>query len=43
MIGLELDFRKLMASGRVLILTGLLQYPLCVLFGCSRRASSWTR
>ena len=33
MIGLELDIRKLMASGRVLILTGLLQYPLCVLFG----------
>jgi Kef-type K+ transport system membrane component KefB/voltage-gated potassium channel Kch len=33
MIGLELDFRKLMASGRVLILSGLLQYPLCVLFG----------
>ena len=33
MIGLELDFRKLMASGRVLILSGLLQYPLCILFG----------
>ena len=33
MIGLELDFRKLLASGRVLLLTGLLQYPLCVLFG----------
>lgn len=33
MIGLELDFRKLMASGRILILSGLLQYPLCVLFG----------
>ena len=33
MIGLELDFRKLMTSGRVLILSGLLQYPLCILFG----------
>lgn len=33
MIGLELDFRKLVASGRVLVVTGLLQYPLCILFG----------
>ena len=32
-IGLEIDLRKLLASGRILILSGLLQYPLCVLFG----------
>jgi Kef-type K+ transport system membrane component KefB len=33
LIGLEIDVRKLLASGRVLIVSGLLQYPLCVLFG----------
>ena len=33
LIGLEIDFRKLLASGRILILTGLLQYPLSVAFG----------
>ncbi len=33
LIGLEIDVRKLLESGRVLILSGLLQYPLCVLFG----------
>ncbi len=33
LIGLEIDFRKLLASGRILILTGLLQYPLCIAFG----------
>lgn len=33
LIGLEIDVRKLFASGRVLIVTGLLQYPLCVAFG----------
>jgi len=32
-IGLEIDVRKLRASGRVVLVTGLLQYPLCVLFG----------
>jgi len=32
-IGLEIDLRKLLASGRILIISGLLQYPLCVLFG----------
>ncbi len=33
LIGLEIDLRKLAGSGRPLILTGLLQFPLCVLFG----------
>lgn len=33
LIGLEIDIRKLLASGRILILTGLLQYPLCIVFG----------
>ena len=33
LIGLEIDIRKLLASGRILILTGLLQYPLCIIFG----------
>ena len=33
LIGLEIDVRKLLASGRILIITGLLQYPLCVGFG----------
>ncbi len=33
LIGLEIDFRKLLASGRILIITGFLQYPLCIVFG----------
>ena len=33
LIGLELDIRKLMASGKTLILSGLLQYPLCIALG----------
>lgn len=33
LIGLEMDLRKLLSSGRVLLVTGLLQFPLCVLFG----------
>ena len=33
LIGLEIDLRKLLASGRIVIISGLLQYPLCVLFG----------
>ncbi len=33
MIGLEIDVRKLLSSGRILIVSGLLQYPLCVVFG----------
>ncbi len=32
-IGLEMNVKKLLASGRTLILTGLLQFPLCVAFG----------
>ncbi len=33
LIGLEIDIRKLLDSGRILVVTGLLQYPLCVAFG----------
>ncbi|UCC57165.1 MAG: cation:proton antiporter, partial [Gammaproteobacteria bacterium] len=33
LIGLEIDIPKLLASGRILIITGLVQYPLCVVFG----------
>jgi Kef-type K+ transport system membrane component KefB len=33
LIGLEIDVRKLLSSGRALILAGLLQFPLCVAFG----------
>ncbi|MBE7559923.1 cation:proton antiporter [bacterium] len=33
LIGLEIDLRKLLASGKTLITTGLLQFPLTVLFG----------
>jgi len=33
LIGLELDIRKLMASGKTLILSGVLQFPLCIVFG----------
>ena len=33
MVGMELNIAKLMASGRTLIISGLLQYPLTVLFG----------
>jgi len=32
MIGLELDVKKILASGKPIILTGLLQFPLSVLF-----------
>jgi Kef-type K+ transport system membrane component KefB len=32
MIGLELDVKKLLASGKPIILTGLLQFPLSILF-----------
>jgi len=32
-IGLELDLRKVMASGRTIMLSGALQFPLCVAFG----------
>ncbi|MBM3273625.1 MAG: cation:proton antiporter, partial [Candidatus Sericytochromatia bacterium] len=33
LIGLEIDFKKLLSSGRTMILSGLLQFPLCVAFG----------
>jgi Kef-type K+ transport system membrane component KefB len=32
-IGVEIDLKKLLASGKVLIVTGLLQFPLCIGFG----------
>jgi len=32
-IGLELDLRKILSTGRIIIVGGLLQYPLTVLFG----------
>jgi Kef-type K+ transport system membrane component KefB/Trk K+ transport system NAD-binding subunit len=32
MIGLELDVKKILASGKPIILTGLLQFPLSILF-----------
>lgn len=35
LIGLEIDVRKLAASGKTLILSGLLQFPLCVAFGAA--------
>jgi Kef-type K+ transport system membrane component KefB len=38
LIGLEIDIRKLFASGRILVVSGLLQYPLSVLFGV---AATW--
>ncbi len=33
LIGIEMDLRKILASGRPLLLTGFLQFPLCVAFG----------
>lgn len=33
LIGLEIDFKKIMASGRSIIVSGLLQFPLTILFG----------
>jgi Kef-type K+ transport system membrane component KefB len=38
LIGLEIDIRKLFASGRILVVSGLLQYPLSILFGV---AAAW--
>jgi Kef-type K+ transport system membrane component KefB len=32
-IGLEIDFRKIISSGRIIIITGLLQFPLSVALG----------
>lgn len=33
LIGLEIDLRKLLKSGKAMLLTGLFQFPLCVAFG----------
>jgi Kef-type K+ transport system membrane component KefB len=33
LIGLEIDFKKIMASGKPIIVSGLLQFPLTILFG----------
>ncbi|MBM3269875.1 MAG: cation:proton antiporter [Candidatus Sericytochromatia bacterium] len=38
LIGLEIDVKKILASGRTMVLTGLLQFPLCVAFGF---AAAW--
>lgn len=33
MIGLEIDLKKILGSGKTIIVTGIVQYPLCILFG----------
>ncbi len=33
LIGLEIDFKRILSSGKAIIISGLLQYPLTVLFG----------
>jgi len=33
LIGLEIDFKKILGSGKSIIVAGLLQYPLTILFG----------
>jgi len=33
LIGLEIDFKKILGSGKPIIVSGLLQYPLSILFG----------
>jgi Kef-type K+ transport system membrane component KefB len=33
LIGLEIDFKKILGSGKPIIITGLLQYPLTIAFG----------
>jgi Kef-type K+ transport system membrane component KefB len=33
LIGLEIDFKKILGSGKSIIISGLLQYPLTILFG----------
>lgn len=35
LIGLEINIPKLLSSGKTLVLTGILQFPLCVVFGVS--------
>ena len=39
-IGLEMDLQKLLGAGRPLVLTGLLQAPLCALLGTALAASA---
>lgn len=33
LIGMEIDFKRILASGKAIIVAGLLQYPLTILFG----------
>ncbi len=33
MIGLEIDVKKILSSGKTIIVTGILQYPISILFG----------
>ena len=33
LIGLEIDFKRILSSGKAIIVSGLLQYPLTILFG----------
>ena len=33
LIGLEIDFKKIMASGKAIVISGLLQFPLTLIFG----------
>ena len=33
LIGLEIDFKKILGSGKSIVLSGLLQYPITILFG----------
>lgn len=33
LIGLEIDFKRILSSGKAIILAGLLQYPLTIVFG----------
>jgi Kef-type K+ transport system membrane component KefB len=43
MIGLELNVRKIISSGKTIILTGLLQFPLTLLFGLGiMKLAIWT-
>ena len=42
MIGMEIDLRRMLRSGKMIIATGLLQYPLTVLFGIlAGKALAW--
>src|SRR5690606_15485872 len=33
LIGMEIDFKRILSSGKPIIVSGLLQYPLTILFG----------